>query len=90
MRELLRRCPSCGRRFTVRLQSRTLKDVQRDIERVMHDVVVVARSGRDARVIPVDVVFEDVPIEREFFDVVYECRNCRRRWTETLTKVEKR
>ena len=89
MREFLRRCPACGRRFVVRLQSKKLVDAEQDTERVMHDVVVFARGGRDSRVIPAGVTFEDVPIERLMFDVTFECRNCHHEWTEKVIKVEK-
>ncbi len=89
MREFLRRCPACGRRFTVRLQSKRLVDAEQDTERIAHDVVVLARSGRDSRVIPAGVTYEDVPIEREKFDVTFECHHCHHKWTETVYKVEK-
>jgi hypothetical protein len=55
-----------------------------------HDVVVLAQGGRDARVIPAGVTFEDVPIEREKFEVTFDCHHCQHTWTETIYKVEKR
>jgi predicted nucleic acid-binding Zn-ribbon protein len=89
LREFLRRCPACGRRFFVRLQSKKLADVEQGTERIAHDVVVVARGPMDSRVIPAGVTYEDVPIEREEFDVTFECHHCRHRWTETVTKSER-
>jgi hypothetical protein len=89
MREFLRRCPACGLPFTVRLQSKKLVDVEHDTERIAHDVVVVARSGMDSRIVPATVTYEDVPIEREEFDVTFECNHCHHTWTERVTKVEK-
>ena len=89
MREFLRRCPACGKRFTVRLQGRKLVDVEQDTERIAHDVVVLARGGRDSRVIPAGVTYVDVPIEREKFEVTFECHHCHHKWTETVLKVEK-
>ncbi len=89
MREFLRRCPACGQRFTVRLQGRKLVETENDTERIAHDIVVLARSGRDSRVIPAGVTFEDVPIEREKFEVTFECHNCHHEWSETVFKVEK-
>lgn len=85
----MRRCPACDRRFSVRLQSKKLVDAEQGTERITHDVVVVARGARDQRVLPAGVTFEDVPIERETFDVTFECRNCHHKWTETVTRVEK-
>ncbi|MDE1853705.1 MAG: hypothetical protein KGI38_08165 [Thaumarchaeota archaeon] len=89
MREFLRRCPACGRRFTVRLQSKKLVDTEEHTERITHDIVILARGGRDSRVIPAGATFEDVPIEVEKFDVTFECKSCHHKWTESVTKVEK-
>jgi len=89
LREFLQRCPACGNRFTVRLQSKKLVDAEKDTEHLTHDVVVLARSGRDSRVIPAGVTYEDVPIEREKFEVTFECHHCHHKWTETVYKVEK-
>ncbi len=33
---------------------------------------------------------EEVPVERETFEVAYECGHCHHAWTENLTVVEKR
>ncbi len=85
----MRRCPACGHRFTVRLQSKKLVDTEQGNERMMHDVVVLARGGRDSRVIPAGVTYEDVPVEREKFEVTFECHRCHHRWTETVFKVDK-
>jgi predicted RNA-binding Zn-ribbon protein involved in translation (DUF1610 family) len=89
VREFLRMCPACGRRFMVRLQSKKLVDVEHDTERVAHDVVVIARGGRDARMIPAGVTYEEVPIEREEFDVTFECHHCHHTWTEKVAKLQK-
>ena len=89
MREFLRRRPSCGRRFVVRLQSKKLVGLERHTERVVHDVGVASLDSKNPRVIPAGVTLEEVPIERESFDVTFECRNCHHKWTETVTKVQK-
>jgi hypothetical protein len=89
LREFLRGCPACGRRFVVRLQSKKLVQSEQGTERITHDVVILAQGGRDARVVPAGVTFEDVPIERETFEVTFDCHHCHHRWTERVTKVEK-
>ena len=63
-------------------------DTEESTEHMAHDVVVRA-YGKASAVIPVGVTFEDVPIEKETFEVTFECHNCHHRWTETVTKVEK-
>ena len=55
----------------------------------MHDVVMLARGGRDTRMIPAGVTFEDVPIERETFNVTFECHHCHHQWSEKVTTVQK-
>ena len=90
MREFLLRCPACGRRFAVRLQRKKLGGCRRGCRtKIMHDVVVVARGFRESRVIPDGSRFEQVPIERETFDLTYKCRNCQHEWSETVRTVEK-
>ena len=90
MREFLRRCPACGRHFTVRLQSRKLLDKEEHTERVVHDLVTIGGMGLGSgNVMPAGITYEDVPIERDEFAVTFECGSCHHRWTETVTKVEK-
>ncbi len=85
----MRRCPACGRRFVVRLQSRKLVDAKQGTEGIVHDVVVRSNDPRHPTVFPAGVTYEDVPIEREKFDVTFECHHCHHKWTETVFKVEK-
>ena len=73
----------------MRLQSKKLVDTEASTEHIAHDVVVLARGGKGYAAIPAGVTFEDVPIEREAFEVTFECHNCHHGWTETVTKVEK-
>ncbi|MDE1858557.1 MAG: hypothetical protein KGI26_05790 [Thaumarchaeota archaeon] len=89
MRDFLRKCPACGRRFAVRLQSKKLVATEENTQQIAHDVVVLAGGGRDARVIPAGVTYEDLHIETEKFAVTYECGRCHHSWTEAVTKVEK-
>lgn len=82
LREFLRRCPSCGRRFVVRLQSKTIAKDERDSEQIVHDVVVL-------QVIPDGITHKQISIERKTFDVTYECKNCHHEWMETINAVKK-
>ncbi len=92
MREFLRRCPSSGRRFVVRIKSKKLTDLQHETERVIHDIVTVRPDGRGGGRLyaPANAAtVDEIPVERETFDVVYECRHCNHKWTETVTAIEK-
>ena len=89
MREFLQKCPSCGSHFSVRLQSRKLVDVQSGTERITHEVVVPSLDPGRPSVNPASVTYEDVPIEREEFDVTFEGHHCHHTWTEKVRKVQK-
>lgn len=89
IRDFFRHCPACGNRFAVRLQSKKLVDAERGTERIAHDVVVRSMDPRNPKLYPAGVMYEEVPIEREKFDVTFECNHCHHRWTETVYKVEK-
>ena len=73
----------------MRLQSKKLVNTERDTEQIAHDVVVLARGGLDSRVIPSGVTYEHISVEREKFEVTFECHHCNHKWTETVFKVEK-
>jgi ribosomal protein L37AE/L43A len=91
MKEFLRRCPSCGKRFVVRLESKKVVDVQKDSERIIHNVVTSPYGLYGGRVTPpvIATTVEEVPIEREEFDLTYQCKHCKHEWTETVTKIER-
>ena len=88
MPDFLRRCPACGRRFSVRRIDERLVNTEEGTERVDHDVAVPV-YGPNARVIPAGTTSEDIPIIKETFETTYECRSCHHKWTETTRKVEK-
>jgi len=88
LREFLRRCPACGRRFTVRARGKKLINAEHDAERLVHNAVVT-RNQPGGGVIADGAVTEVVPIEREESKITFECQSCHYRWTETVTEVEK-
>lgn len=38
---------------------------------------------------PVGAVTVEIPIERDTFEVTYECKHCHHQWKETLVVVKK-
>jgi predicted RNA-binding Zn-ribbon protein involved in translation (DUF1610 family) len=68
----MRRCPACGRRFVVRLQSKKLVNTEESTERIA-----------------LGLASTTIPIERETFEVTFECHHCHHKWTETVVKAEK-
>lgn len=92
MKEFLRECPSCGRRFVLRVLSKNLVDRQSGTERIVHDIVSVAPDGPGGAHLyapPNAATVEEVPIQRETFDVALECRHCHHKWTEVVNTVER-
>jgi len=90
--DFLRKCPGCGRRFTVSVEKKTLVDTERDVERHVHYVSTYPPTGKVLGAGGAPVVTqteEDIPIERESFQVQYTCKHCHHEWSETLSVVHK-
>ena len=92
--EFLRRCPSCGKRFAVRVDSKVLVDRALGSEKIVHNIVtgMVGGFGRGYSMGNFPTIIattEDVPIERDTFDIFYECKHCHHQWSEKLTVVRK-
>jgi len=89
--QFLRKCPACGRRFRLKATSRRLVDTQSDVERIVRAVAVLPPTSLGMMGMPqiYAEAVQEVPVERETFDVACECGHCGNRWTETLTEVGK-
>ncbi len=78
----------------MKVRSKKLVNVENETERFIHDVVVSQPGlliGRGPMQPTMSVkTVEEVPVERETFEVVYECGHCHHTWTENLTVLEKR
>lgn len=86
--EFLRRCPSCGKRFSIRAERKELIDRETDSIRVMHDVVTM-RTQRGGGIIPVGAVAEEVPVERDTIRISYQCNHCHHSWSEDIPVITK-
>ena len=91
MSVLLRKCPSCGHRFRVRVQSKRLVDKEEHTEKIVRDVVYLGGAGiGSSNVIPAGRTYDvEVPMVQEEFAVTLECEKCHHRWTEMVSRVEK-
>ena len=80
-----RHCPSCGRRFHIKLVSKKLVDVKREtVEKtssVMSSGTGTGMYGYSTR--PV-IVMEAAPVEVDIedFHYQYKCGHCGHEWTE--------
>ena len=87
VKEFFRICPSCGRRFHIRLVGEKLVDERKDSEKVKQAFASGASMGYGAPMVPI-VVEQDVPItiDVQDFQYTYKCKHCGHQWTEMHEK----
>ncbi|MGP8124615.1 MAG: hypothetical protein ACLQEQ_01955 [Nitrososphaerales archaeon] len=82
-----RHCPSCGRRFEIRLVGRNLVGTAKNTypkARTAHFVYPVQRGGYGG---PIGMSTEldenvQVTVERKEFQYAYKCKHCGHQWAE--------
>ena len=86
VKDLFRICPSCGRRFHIKLVSKKLVEERKDVEEINRAMISTVPMGYAAGVAPVIpiTVEEKVPvtIDVEDFQYSYKCKHCGHAWTE--------
>ena len=82
MRTFFRRCPSCGRRFEIRLVKKKLISSQQIESNV--------EQYTPATISPPTVLESEVPIvvEVDDFGYTYKCKHCRHQWSEEHFKTQ--
>ena len=83
--EFFRHCPQCGRRFHIKLVSKTLAHMDREpIRRTNVSPTVGGRGLAQAASMPYFVVREGPPIiiDIEEFQYAYKCNHCGHEWSE--------
>jgi hypothetical protein len=92
--EFFRFCPSCGRRFHIRLVSKQALHIERR-ERRRTETYTAGGSpawGPGGSGVPImTIVREGVPIivDVEEFQYNYRCKHCGHEWSEKLVKEHK-
>jgi hypothetical protein len=86
-------CPSCGRRFHIKLVSKKLVDTKRETteqSEVMPGGLNPMAVGFRGSMLPL-VVEENVPVtvEVEDFEYSYKCKHCGHQWTENRVELQK-
>lgn len=87
--EFLKRCPNCGKRFVVKVDREVLVDKEEDTVKMIHDLGMPRTTMGGGALMPVAAVTIEIPIERDTFEVTYECKHCHHQWKETLVVVKK-
>jgi DNA-directed RNA polymerase subunit RPC12/RpoP len=91
IRTFFRHCPSCGRRFEIRLVGKKLLDSKLIEEKGGNRPVPVGGLGFGGRLPVVTMVQEEVPsiVEVDDFQYRYKCKHCGHEWSEVHEKVSK-
>ncbi len=89
---LFRKCPSCGRRFEVRLADRKYLEEKKGVKENWAVPVSVNVPGDQDRVfwrsfVP---VAEEIPslVDEKEFQYAYHCKHCGHKWIEIVDKPE--
>ena len=97
VRTFFRYCPSCGKRFHIKLVERKLVDEKRETETIKKEVPIVS-PGRVSGGIRYGfagtgfggplVLEQDVPVtvDVEEFQYSYKCKHCGHVWSEVKTE----
>ena len=88
--ELLKKCPNCGKHFTVKKEGKELVSTDHHMEHV--DLDRTARttglmsdfSGQRPTPNPLS---EEIPVEMDTLETTYECTHCHYKWTEKSVDV---
>jgi transposase-like protein len=88
--ELLKKCPNCGKHFTVKKEGKELVGTDHHMEQISPD-----RTTRMSSLMSDSGVqnpmpnpnTERIPVETETFETTYECTHCHYKWTEKSVEV---
>jgi DNA-directed RNA polymerase subunit RPC12/RpoP len=91
IKAFFRHCPSCGRRFEIRLVGKKLVDSKLIEEKGGKTLVPIGGPGLGGRVPVVTMVQEGTPsiVEVEDFQYRYKCKHCGHEWSEVHETVHK-
>jgi DNA-directed RNA polymerase subunit M/transcription elongation factor TFIIS len=96
VRTFFRFCPSCGRRFHIRLVSKKLVSDRKETymeKRAAKSAAIATQLGRQPGIVGTSPLYleEDVPvtIDVEDFQYSYKCRHCGHEWTESRTETHR-
>lgn len=87
-RDFFRICPSCGRRFHIRLVDRKLVGDRRRVEEIKK-VVGTPMAGMYGQSLIVGEADVPITVDVKDFQYSYKCKQCGHAWTEIREKESK-
>ena len=83
-REFFRICPACGRRFHIKLVSKTLVDDKKDVRELKQGTISPHPSGYGGIYMWPVVVTDKIPVTVDIkdFQFSYKCGHCGHTWSE--------
>jgi ribosomal protein L44E len=90
VKTFFRFCPSCGKRFHIKLVSKKLVDSKRETSEQKQSVRGYGTYGYRGGMGPL-VVEENIPVtvDVEDFQYSYKCKHCGHEWTENRVERQK-
>ncbi len=88
--DLLKKCPNCGKHFSVEKKGKELVETEHHMEHIDLDLATRTSGLMHDNSIqhpPPNPISEEIPIETETFETSYECSHCHYRWTEKSVDV---
>ncbi len=88
--KLLKKCPKCGKRFSVEKKGKELVNTEHHTERVVLEQaaeragLVADGSLQNPTPSPIET---EVPVETETFETTFECVHCHHKWQEESVEV---
>lgn len=86
---LLKKCPSCGKRFGVSLLRKELLDTQMESEETTSAVLVRMGSGKNAGMGNPVTSPVRVKLERNSYESHFKCSKCGHDWTEKSNTIQR-
>lgn len=73
----------------MKVDREVLVESEEDTVKMVRDVAMPRTTWGGGSFMPVEAQTIEIPIERDTFEVSYECKNCHHQWKETLVVVKK-
>jgi transposase-like protein len=88
--DLLKKCPNCGKHFSVEKKGKELVATEHHMEHIDLDLATRTSGLMHDNSIqhpPPNPISEEIPVETETFETSYECSHCHYKWTEKSVDV---